>query len=147
MAEKEISSEEAKRIRAKVARQTKARQRSKTRRVVKEKAQYRANDFRDFIRKQGIVALAVGLVLGVQVKAVVDQIVASFIDPILGLVLPGDNSLKEKTFTVVIGNEPATFGYGAFISVMISFITVALLVYFGVKTLRLDKLDNKNESK
>lgn len=144
MAEKDISSEEAKRIRAKVAKQTKARQRSKTRRVVKEKAKYRANDFRDFIRKQGVVGLAIGLVLGVQVKAVVDQIVASFINPVLGLVLPGSGSLEQKTFTLEILGDKATFSYGAFISVMISFLTVALLVYFGVKALRLDKLDKKD---
>ena len=143
MAEKEISSEEAKRIRAKVAKQTKARQRSKTRRVVKEKATYRANDFKDFMRKQGVVGLAIGLVLGVQVKAVVDQIVASFINPVLGLVLPGSGSLEQKTFTLDILGDKAKFGYGAFISVMISFITVALLVYFGVKALRLDKLDKE----
>lgn len=143
MAEKELSSEEAKRIRAKVARQTKARQRSKARRVVKEKAQYRAKDFKDFIRTQGVVGLAIGLVLGVQVKAVVDQIVASFINPILGIILPGNNKLVDKTFVVSIGGKEPEFGYGAFISVMISFTTVLLLVYFGVKALRLDKLDNK----
>ena len=144
MAEKEITSAEAKKIRAKVAKQTKARQRSKARRVVSAKATYRANDFKDFIRKQGVVGLAIGLVLGVQVKAVVDQIVASFINPVVGLVLPGSGSLEQKTFMLDILGDKAEFGYGAFISVMISFITVALLVYFGVKALRLDKLDKKD---
>lgn len=141
--DKEITAAEAKRIRAKVAKQTKARQRSKARRVVKEKAKYRVEDFRDFIRKQGVIGLAIGLVLGVQVKAVVDQIVASFINPILGLILPGSGGLAEKSFTLTVGSKEAIFSYGAFISVMISFLTVALLVYFGVKLLRLDKLDKK----
>ena len=143
MAEKDITSEEARHIRAKVARQTKARSRSKARRVVKEKAQYRANDFKEFIRNQGVVGLAVGLVLGVQVKAVVDQIVASFINPVLGIILPGGGGLADKSFALTIGEKEATFSYGAFISVMISFVTVAMLVYFGVKALRLDKLEKK----
>jgi large conductance mechanosensitive channel len=143
MAEKDITPEEAKRIRAKVAKQTKARQRSKARRVVKEKATYRANDFKDFIRKQGIIGLAIGLVLGVQVKAVVDQIVASFINPVLGIILPGSDSLEKKKFYLTAFGDRAEFTYGAFISVMISFITVALLVYFGVKALRLERLEKK----
>ena len=143
MADKDITPEEAKRIRAKVAKQTKARQRSKARKVVQAKAQYRVEDFKDFIRNQGVVALAIGLVLGVQVKALVDQIVASFIDPLLGLILPGDAVLKEKTFVLTLAGEPVEFGYGAFVSVFISFITVALIVYFGVKALKLDKLVKK----
>ncbi|MEX2014859.1 MAG: MscL family protein [Candidatus Saccharimonadales bacterium] len=143
MAEKEITSAEARRIRAKVAKQTKARQRSKARRVVKERATYRANDFKGFIQKQGVIGLAIGLVLGVQVKAVVDQIVASFINPILGIILPGSGGLAEKSFVISAGSKDAVFAYGSFISVMISFTTVLLLVYFGIKALRLDKLDKK----
>lgn len=143
MAEKDITSEEAKRIRAKVAKQTKAQQRSKARRVAAEKAKYRVYDFKDFIRTHGIVGLAIGLVLGVQVKAVVDQIVASFINPILGIILPGSGGLATRSFVLTVGSKQAVFDYGAFLSVMISFTTVLLLVYFGVKALRLDRLDKK----
>lgn len=99
--------------------------------------------FMGFIREQGVVGLAIGLVLGIQVKAVVDQIVASFLNPTLGLVLPGSGSLAEKTFTLTVGGKEAVFLYGAFISVMISFITVAALIYYGVKLLKLDRLDKQ----
>lgn len=108
------------------------------------KAKSQLDGFMDFIRKQGVVGLAIGLVLGVQVKAVVDQTVASFINPILGLILPGTGNLADKTFTLSVGSKQAIFGYGAFISVLISFITVAALVYFAVKALKLEKLDKKS---
>lgn len=122
--------------------QAKAKAKAKAKKVnVKAKSQI--DGFMDFIRKQGVVGLAIGLVLGVQVKAVVDQIVASFINPVLGLVLPGGGGLAEKSFALTVGSKQAIFSYGAFISVMISFLTVAFLVYFGVKALRLDKLDRK----
>lgn len=122
--------------------EAKAKAKAKAKKVnVKAKSQI--DGFMDFIRKQGVVGLAVGLVLGVQVKAVVDQIVASFINPILGLILPGSGGLAEKSFALTVGSKQAIFSYGAFISVMISFLTVAFLVYFGVKALRLDKLDRK----
>lgn len=99
--------------------------------------------FATFLREQGVIGLAVGLVLGVQVKAVVDQLVASFVNPLIGLLLPGSGGLAEKTFTLSVGGKHAVFAYGAFLAVMISFTTVAAVVYFGIKGLNLDKLDKK----
>lgn len=99
--------------------------------------------FMNFVREHGVIGLAVGLVLGVQVKAVVDQIVASFINPLLGLVLPGEGSLGQKTFSFTLNDKTADFGYGAFITVLISFLVVAAVIYFLVRGLRLDKLDKK----
>lgn len=135
-----MTEEERKKAAAERAAQARARARARAKKVnVKAKSQL--GGFLDFIRQQGVVGLAVGLVLGVQVKAVVDQIVASFINPILGLVLPGRGSLADKNFVLTVSGKQAVFAYGAFISVMISFITVAALVYFGVKALKLEKLE------
>ena len=97
--------------------------------------------FVEFIRQQGVVGLAIGLVLGLQVKSLVDQFVASFINPILGLVLPGSGSLATKTFSVTVAGKSATFMYGKFIDVLISFIIVAAVIYAVFKILRLEKLD------
>jgi len=99
--------------------------------------------FMDFVREQGVVGLAVGLVLGTQVKAVVDQIIASFINPFLGLILPGKGTLAQKTFSLTLGDETANFGYGAFLTVMMSFLAVIAVIYLAVKVLKLDKLDKK----
>ena len=113
----------------------------KTKAKVKAKSQL--DDFTGFIRRQGVVGLAIGLVLGVQVKALVDQIVASFINPILGLILPGHGGLAEKVFALTVGDKKAIFAYGAFISVLISFLAVLSIVYFGVRALKLEKLTKK----
>jgi large conductance mechanosensitive channel len=101
--------------------------------------------FMTFVREQGVVGLAVGLVLGTQVKTLVDQIVVSFINPLLGLVLPGGGNLTDKTFSLSLLGKTARFGYGAFIAVLISFLTVAGVVYFVVKGLKLDRIDKKKE--
>jgi large-conductance mechanosensitive channel len=101
--------------------------------------------FMTFVRQQGVVGLAVGLVLGTQVKTLVDQTVASFINPLLGLILPGSGTLAEKTFSLSLFGKTADFGYGAFVAVLISFMTVAAVVYFVVKGLKLDRLDKKKE--
>lgn len=101
--------------------------------------------FMTFVREQGVVGLAVGLVLGTQVKTLVDQLVASFLNPLIGLILPGGGTLAEKTFSLTLFHKTADFTYGAFIAVLISFITVAAVIYFIVKGLKLDKLDKKKE--
>ncbi len=102
--------------------------------------------FMTFVREQGVVGLAVGLVLGTQIKMLVDQIVASFINPLVGLILPGDGTLAEKTFSLSLRGKTADFTYGAFLSALISFLAVAGVVYFVVKGLKLDKIDKKKES-
>jgi len=99
--------------------------------------------FVEFIRQQGVVGLAIGLVLGLQVKALVDQFVASFVNPLLSLVLPGAGSLSSKAFTVGVPGKSATFEYGKFIDVLITFIIVAAVIYAVFKILRLEKLDKK----
>lgn len=101
--------------------------------------------FITFVREQGVVGLAIGLVIGTQVKTLVDQLVASFINPLLGLLLPGKGGLVDKTFHLSIGEKGANFLWGAFVSQLISFLTVAAVIYFAFKALKLDKLDKKKE--
>jgi large conductance mechanosensitive channel len=101
----------------------------------------RLSGFFEFVRQQGVVGLAIGLVLGTQVKTLVDQLVASFINPLLGLLLPGGGSLSEKSFHASLYGKSEDFLWGAFVSQLISFIVVAAVIYFVFKGLKLDKLD------
>lgn len=101
--------------------------------------------FVEFLREQSVVGLAIGLVLGTQAKVLVDQLIASFINPIVGLLLPGQGTLKDKTFTLDWGGKTAVFGWGAFVLTLLTFVIVAAVVYFVFKGLKLDKLDKKKE--
>ena len=102
--------------------------------------------FIDFLREQSVVGLAIGLVLGTQAKALVDQLVLSFLNPLTGLLLPGEGTLKQKVFEVSLNGKVAAFGWGAFVSSFLTFVLVAAIVYYVFKGLRLDKLDKKKES-
>jgi large conductance mechanosensitive channel len=103
--------------------------------------------FGDFIREQGVVGLAIGIVIGTQVKVLVDQLIASFINPVLGLLLPGQGDLSQKKVTLTISswNKTAVFSWGQFVYVLISFITVAAIIYFIVHGLKLDRIDKKKD--
>lgn len=99
--------------------------------------------FLDFVREQGVAGLAVGFILGGAVSKVVTALITDIINPILGALLGVASGLASASFTV--GN--VTFLYGDFLSVLIDFTVIALVVYFGVKGLKLDKLDKKKEDK
>lgn len=97
--------------------------------------------FIDFVREQGVVGLAVGFILGGAVSKVVSALVTDIINPVLGIALGAAGDLK--TAAVSIGS--AKIMYGDMISVVIDFLVIALVVYFGVKLIGLDKLDKKKE--
>jgi large conductance mechanosensitive channel len=101
--------------------------------------------FVDFLREQSVVGLAIGLVLGTQAKALVDQLVLSFLNPLTGLLLPGEGTLKQKTFDFTFNGKTAQFGWGAFVSSFLTFVLVAAIVYYVFRGLRLDKLDKKKD--
>lgn len=117
----------------------------KVTRKVKSKAHSEVGGFVEFIRTQGVIGLAIGLVIGTQVKALVDQMLRSFIDPLLGLFIGGSKGLSEKTLYVQINDRSATFGWGAFVYALIDFMIIAAVIYFTFKWLRLDKLDKKKD--
>jgi large conductance mechanosensitive channel len=99
--------------------------------------------FVNFLREQSVVGLAIGLVLGTQAKVLVDQLIASFINPLVGLLLPGQGTLQDKIFTLRLNGKTAAFGWGAFVISLLTFVVVAAVVYFVFKGLKLDKLDKK----
>jgi large conductance mechanosensitive channel len=95
--------------------------------------------FIEFIREQGVVGLAVGFILGGAVSKVVTALVADIINPILGLAVGAAEGLKEASLKV----GSAEILYGDLLAVVIDFLVVALVVYYGVKLIGLDKLDKK----
>jgi len=97
--------------------------------------------FLNFIREQGVVGLAVGFILGGAVSKVVSALVTDIINPLLGVILGTVGDFK--TAYLQLGSIKIL--YGDFISIAIDFIVITLVVYFGVKFLRIDKLDKKKE--
>lgn len=105
---------------------------TKPRELVKTKM----SGFVSFIREQGVVGLAVGFILGGAVSKTVSSLVDNVINPLVGLLL-GKVDLVDRVVTV----GSITLKYGAFISTVVDFVVIAAVVYFGVKSLGLDKID------
>lgn len=97
--------------------------------------------FFDFIRTQGVVAVAVAFILGKAVSDLVMSIVNDLINPIIGTMLGRIGDLAKLSWHV----NSANIMYGKFIAVSVNFTIVALVVYFGVKLLGLEKLDKPKQ--
>lgn len=97
--------------------------------------------FMDFIKEQGVIGLAVGVILGAAAGRVVTAIVDDFIQPVISLLL-GKVPLEEKA--IVIGNgvdgikgtaDDIMIRWGSFLATLVDFIIVAAVVYFVIKKL------------
>jgi large conductance mechanosensitive channel len=97
--------------------------------------------FVEFVRTQGVVGLAVGIILGGSVKNLVTSLVSDIINPIMGLFLGSAGSLKEAYLSI----GPVKLMWGNFVNSVIDFAIIAAVVYFGVTALKLDKIDKKKE--
>ncbi len=94
-------------------------------------------EFMDFLQTFGVVGLAIGFVIGVASSAVVNSLVKDLINPIVGLVLPtGNLSSLNATITSPVSGKPSVFLYGDFVSQIIYFVIIALVVFIMYKQLK-----------
>lgn len=93
--------------------------------------------FLDFIREQGVVGLAIGFVIGGSVSKLVASLVADIVQPSIGLLFGSSEGLTALHYKSIM--------YGNFLAILIDFIIIAAVVYFGFKLLRLEKLDKKKD--
>lgn len=102
--------------------------------------------FVDFLREHAIVGLAVGFAIATQLQAVVKQLIASFINPLYGLLFNGQQ-LSTLSTTLHWHGRQEQFGWGAFVYDLIDFIFVLAIIYTVVKILHLDSLDKPKAEK
>ena len=103
--------------------------------------------FFDFIRTQGVVGLAVGLVLGGSVSVMVKSLVDNVVMPPLGLIVGSAEGIKGLVWTMgqTAGGQPITLRYGIFLNDLINFVVIALVVYVIVSFLKIEKFDKKKD--
>jgi large conductance mechanosensitive channel len=96
--------------------------------------------FRDFIMKGNVVDMAVGVVIGVAFGSVVTAMVKDLITPLIGA-FGGTPDFSGIYFTV----NGSKFMIGEFINALISFLTIAVVIYFAV-VMPMNKIVQKMKS-
>ena len=84
-------------------------------------------EFRDFLLRGNIVELAVAFVMGLAFAAVVTSLVDDLLTPVIAMII-GRPDFSDLTFTV----NDAVFRYGAFLTALLTFVTVAAAIFFFV---------------
>jgi large conductance mechanosensitive channel len=84
-------------------------------------------DFRQFLLRGNVVALAVAVVIGVAFGAVITSFVEDLLTPLIAAA-GGQPDFSALTFQV----NGSTFRYGSFVNAVISFLIVAAAVFFLV---------------
>jgi large conductance mechanosensitive channel len=98
--------------------------------------------FKNFIMRGNLIELAVAVVIGTQFSNLIKQFVSSFVNPLLSLV-GGTPDFGKFSFRI----GKATFTYGQFLTVTLTFLISALVVYYAmvVPASRLLKLFERNQ--
>lgn len=97
---------------------------------VDPKAQFAG--FKKFIKDQGLIGMAIGLILGTASGDLVKSLINNIIMPPLGFVLGSSEGLKGVVWHM--GKTPAgkdaVLSYGTFLNDVINFLVIAFVVYF-----------------
>ena len=99
----------------------------------------------DFIRTQGVVGLAVGLAIGSAAGDTVKKLVDGFINPIVQFIVGSQDALNSSVWRFELWGRSADFAWGAFVSSAITLVATALVIYWIINVLKLDRLDKKKD--
>lgn len=93
--------------------------------------------FVQFIRERGVAGFAIGFILGGAAQKLVQALMDDIINPMLSILLGRTDDIKNYAI--------GAFKIGDFISVLINFLILCLVIYLIFKALKLEKLDKPKE--
>lgn len=101
-------------------------------------------EFKEFVSRGNVMDMAVGIIIGGAFTAIVSSLVEDIISPILGLF----GGLNFDKLSVTLLGE-VTLNYGKFITAIINFLIMALVIFSIVKAMNsaAAKMKKKEEEK
>lgn len=87
-------------------------------------------EFREFINRGNVMDMAVGIIIGGAFTSIVSSLVEDIINPILGLF--GGMNFDQLKWNIV---GEVTLNYGKFISAILNFLIMALVIFVIVKVM------------
>ena len=90
-------------------------------------------EFKEFALRGNVVDMAIGIVIGGAFGGIVKSLVGDIVNPLIGVLGSADFSRYAFQLKHVEGGEPVLLRYGAFITVIINFLILALAVFVVIK--------------
>lgn len=106
-------------------------------------------EFKAFALKGNVMSMAVGVIIGGAFQAIVTSLTTNFINPLIAL-LTGGVKKDENGNPMIIGGSftinGVDFNYGAFLSAVINFLIMALILFLLIKGMnKLMEIGHKKE--
>ncbi|MFA5992950.1 MAG: MscL family protein [Candidatus Pacearchaeota archaeon] len=96
-------------------------------------------EFKEFLKEYKVVGLAIAFIIGVAATTLIQSLVNNIIMPLITPFIPNG---EWQTATLKLG--PFVLGWGSFLSALINFVIIALVVFIISKKLfREDKVTKK----
>jgi large conductance mechanosensitive channel len=100
-----------------------------------------ASEFKEFALKGNVMDLAVGVIIGGAFGKIVDSVVGDLIMPVVGRIFGGLDfnnyfiPLAGQTATTLVEAKKAgaVFAYGSFITILLNFVILALIIFLMIK--------------
>jgi large conductance mechanosensitive channel len=86
------------------------------------------DEFKRFAFKGNVIDLAIGVIIGTAFGKIVDSLVKNVLMPVIGLIVPGQQSYQS--WTIVIHGQ--TLAYGQFLGEVVNFLIVAAVLFIFV---------------
>jgi large conductance mechanosensitive channel len=91
-------------------------------------------EFKDFISTGNMIELAVAVILGLAVKAVIDAFMSGVVNPVIGAIVGKPNLDNFLTFTVRKGtSKQSTISFGVVLTQLIALVIVGLVLFMFVR--------------
>ena len=103
-------------------------------------------EFKKFISRGNVMDMAVGVIIGGAFTAIVNSLVNDIFMPLLSLIT-GGFEIAGMSVSFGVGDNAATLNYGAFLSAVINFLLIALVIFCIIKAMNTakDKMLKKQE--
>jgi large conductance mechanosensitive channel len=96
-------------------------------------------EFKEFLYEYKVIGLAIAFIIGAAVNSLVQSLVKDIVMPIVNPLIPGGN-WEEAVLAV----GPVSLRWGSFLSALINFVVIALVVFFiAKKLLKEEKVSKK----
>lgn len=96
-------------------------------------------EFKEFALKGNVMDMAIGVIIGAAFGNIVTALTDSFINPLIGLVTGGAQKDPETGQIIVSAGSWSVggveFTYGAFISAVVNFLIIALILFILIKAI------------
>ena len=93
-------------------------------------------EFKAFALKGNVMDMAIGVIIGAAFGSIVTALTDSFINPLIAVITGGAKKDENGVMQVVGGTftvRGVEFSYGAFISAVINFLIIALILFCLIK--------------